>query len=76
MTKSSQDFSLKVDGVNGLCPSGEAWTEKDLSVGKIPAFFVRVYASGVKSGVLLQIWSQRMRHMLVTVMLKYKADIH
>jgi len=36
MTKSSQDFSLKVDGVNGLCPSGEAWAELCSS------YFVRI----------------------------------
>ena len=35
MTKSSHDFSLKVDGVNELCPSGEAWAEKNLNAGVI-----------------------------------------
>ena len=38
MTKSSPDYSLKVDGVSGLCPAGEAWAEKNLSDGKIPVF--------------------------------------
>lgn len=38
MTKSSPDYSLKVDGVAGLCPAGEAWAEKQLSEGKIPVF--------------------------------------
>ena len=61
MTKSSQDYSPKVDGINGLCPSWETWAEKNLTEEKIPAFFVRVYLSGVKRGVLLQIWSMRVR---------------
>jgi uncharacterized metal-binding protein len=38
MTKSSPDYSLKVDGVTGLCPAGEAWAEKNISEGKIPVF--------------------------------------
>jgi len=59
MTKPSQDFSLTVDGVYGLCSSWEPWAEKYLTEGQIPAFFVRVYASGVKWGVLLRIWSQK-----------------
>ena len=63
MTKSSQDSSLKVYGINELCPSWETWAEKNLTEEKIPAFFERVYASGVNWGVkwrvLLQIWSQK-----------------
>ena len=38
MTKSSPDYSLKVDGVKGLCPAGEAWAENNLSEDKIPVF--------------------------------------
>ena len=35
---SSRKFKLKVDGVEGVCPSGEAWAEKNLANGKIPVF--------------------------------------
>ena len=38
MAKSSPDYSLKVDGVEGICPAGEAWAKKNLSEGKIPVF--------------------------------------
>jgi uncharacterized metal-binding protein len=38
MTKSSPAYSLKVDGVEGLCPAGEAWASRNLTEGKIPVF--------------------------------------
>ncbi len=36
MSKSTEDFSLKVDGINKYCPTGEAWANKQLSQGNIP----------------------------------------
>ena len=35
---SSPEFVLKVDGVEGVCPAGEAWAERNLAEGKIPVF--------------------------------------
>lgn len=35
---SSPNFSLKVDGVAGVCPAGEAWAKQNLAEGKIPVF--------------------------------------
>jgi len=35
---SSSDFLLKVHGVEGVCPAGEAWAENNLADGKIPVF--------------------------------------
>lgn len=36
MTNESSEFSLKVDGVKGLCPPGEAWAKQHIKDGKIP----------------------------------------
>ena len=36
MGKGTADFTLKVDGVKGVCPAGEAWAEKQIAEGKIP----------------------------------------
>lgn len=39
MTKpSSADFLLQVEGVEGVCPAGEAWAERNIAEGKIPVF--------------------------------------
>ena len=38
MIKSSPDYSLKVDGVEGFYPAGETWAKNNLSEGKIPVF--------------------------------------
>jgi len=38
MNQSSPAYALKVDGVEGLCPAGEAWASKNLADGKIPVF--------------------------------------
>src|SRR5512142_3226308 len=36
MGKATTDFSLRVDGVKGVCPAGEAWAARQISEGKIP----------------------------------------
>jgi uncharacterized metal-binding protein len=36
MADESSEFSLKVDGVKGLCPPGEAWAKQHMKAGKIP----------------------------------------
>lgn len=36
MKKVSQDFTLQVDGVKGVCPAGEAWAEEQIRQKKIP----------------------------------------
>ena len=36
MGKATADFTLKVDGVKGICPAGEAWAERQILEGKIP----------------------------------------
>lgn len=33
---STSDFSLEVEGVNGLCPPGEAWAKRHISEKNIP----------------------------------------
>jgi uncharacterized metal-binding protein len=34
--KTIQDFTLKVDGVKGVCPAGEKWAEQNIIDKKIP----------------------------------------
>jgi uncharacterized metal-binding protein len=36
--KSTQDFSVEVDGVEGVCPAGEAWAKQQIIDKKIPVF--------------------------------------
>ncbi len=36
MGKATADFTLKVDGIKGVCPAGEAWAERQILEGKIP----------------------------------------
>ena len=36
MKKVSEDFTLQVDGVKGICPAGEAWAEQQILQKKIP----------------------------------------
>lgn len=36
MKKVTEDFSIQVDGVKGVCPAGEAWAEQNISQKKIP----------------------------------------
>jgi len=36
MTKSSPDYSLKVDGVKGVCPAGEAHAKQNIADKKTP----------------------------------------
>ena len=36
MKKVSEDFTLQVDGVKGVCPAGEAWAEEQIRQKKIP----------------------------------------
>ncbi len=36
MATKTEDFILKVDGVKGLCPAGEAWAEQQIQQKKIP----------------------------------------
>jgi uncharacterized metal-binding protein len=36
MKKITEDFTLQVDGVKGVCPAGEAWAEQQLLQTKIP----------------------------------------
>jgi uncharacterized metal-binding protein len=33
---STQDFSLKINGIKGLCPAGEKWAEENIINKKIP----------------------------------------
>lgn len=32
------DFSLQVDGVQGLCPAGERWAAEQIAAARIPVF--------------------------------------
>ncbi len=36
MKKVTDDFSVQVDGVKGVCPAGEAWAEQNISEKKVP----------------------------------------
>ncbi len=36
MKTKTEDFTLEVDGVNGVCPAGEAWAEQQILHKKIP----------------------------------------
>ncbi len=36
MKKTTENFTLRVDGVKGICPAGEAWAEQNISQKKIP----------------------------------------
>lgn len=36
MKKLTEDFTLQVDGVKGVCPAGEAWAEDKILQKKIP----------------------------------------
>jgi uncharacterized metal-binding protein len=36
MKKVTEDFTLQVDGVKGVCPAGEAWAEAQILQKKIP----------------------------------------
>jgi uncharacterized metal-binding protein len=36
MKKVTKDFSIRVDGVKGVCPAGEAWAEQNIVQKKIP----------------------------------------
>lgn len=36
--KSTPDFSVEVDGVEGVCPAGEAWALQQIRDKKIPVF--------------------------------------
>lgn len=36
MSQSSEDFSLAIEGVAGLCPSGERWAEEQIARNAIP----------------------------------------
>jgi hypothetical protein len=36
MKKVTEDFTLQVDGVKGVCPAGEAWAEDKILQKKIP----------------------------------------
>ncbi len=38
MNNSAPDFSLKVDGVEGICPAGEKHAQDRMAEGKIPVF--------------------------------------
>jgi uncharacterized metal-binding protein len=38
MNTSTGDFAVQVDGVNGICPAGEAWAEENIDQKKIPVF--------------------------------------
>ena len=38
MEKSTPDYSLPVDGVEGLCPAGEKWARQNMLEKKIPVF--------------------------------------
>jgi hypothetical protein len=36
MKPKTEDFTLEVDGVKGICPAGEAWAEQQILQKKIP----------------------------------------
>ncbi len=36
MSAKTEDFTLQVDGVKGLCPAGEAWADERIAQKKIP----------------------------------------
>lgn len=36
MRKATEDFTLQVDGVKGVCPAGEAWAEQQILQKKTP----------------------------------------
>ena len=36
--KSTPDYSLPIDGVEGLCPAGEKWAKQNMIEKKIPVF--------------------------------------
>ncbi len=36
MSAKTEDFTVQVDGVSGLCPAGEAWAQQQISQKKIP----------------------------------------
>ncbi len=36
MNTVTEDFALRVDGVKGVCPAGEAWAEQQIRQKKIP----------------------------------------
>ncbi len=36
MNAKTEDFTVQVDGVSGLCPAGEAWAQQQISQKKIP----------------------------------------
>jgi hypothetical protein len=36
MKKTTEDFTVLVDAINGVCPAGEAWAEKQVLQKKIP----------------------------------------
>lgn len=36
MKTRTDDFTVQVDGVNGICPAGEAWAEQQILQKKIP----------------------------------------
>ncbi len=36
MKNATRDFAIQVDGVNGVCPAGEAWAEQQILQKKIP----------------------------------------
>lgn len=38
MSAYTQDFSLEVKGVKGVCPAGEVYAEQNISEGRIPVF--------------------------------------
>ena len=38
MSAVTSDFTLQVDGVEGVCPAGEAWAEQQILRNKIPVF--------------------------------------
>ncbi len=38
MAKSSPDFSLKVDGVKGVCPAGEKYANRNIAEGRTSVF--------------------------------------
>lgn len=36
--KSTPDFSLEIDGIDGVCPAGEAWAKQQIIEKKTPVF--------------------------------------
>src|SRR6266508_1420016 len=36
MNTATEDFSIQVDGVKGVCPAGEKWAEQNIANKKIP----------------------------------------